>query len=266
MILTAPRLYCVGTHHKTGTLWMRAVFRRLAAVLQIPEIVVYPGTRPRKAAPDGQRMVLMSWSSKFPDWLLDRPDARILHLIRDPRDVLLSGYRYHQHAGEKGEEFLHTPRDDLGGKTYQEHLNALPTEEDKLLFEMGEKHAQTLQEMLGWTYTAPNRIEVRYEDLMQDETGTGFREHLRNLGLPEAEVEKGLEIFWAKSLFGGLKDPAARAERIASHVASGKVAQWRTKLPRPVAERYAEQYGDALVTLGYEPHPTRWLSELRDAA
>ena len=265
MDLIAPRVFCIGTHHKTGTLWMRAVFRRLAAWMGVEERVVYPSVT-GKVIPEADRIFLTSWSSNFRPAILDRPDVRILHVIRDPRDVLLSGMRYHQHAGEKGENFLHTVRDDLGGKTYQQYLNSLPTEEAKLLFEMAEKHAQTLAEMLAWDYSRPNAIEVRYEDLITDTTCARFREHLRNLGLTEPEVAKGVDIFWGNALFGGLAKPEDRVERVAQHVASGKEAQWRTLLPRSVAEAYAEAHGDALVTLGYEDHPTRWLNEVRDAA
>ncbi|MGB3408902.1 MAG: sulfotransferase domain-containing protein [Jannaschia sp.] len=263
--LVAPRVICVGTHHKTGTLWMRAVFRKLAAVIGVQERIVYPSVT-GKVIPDGDRIFLYSWSSNFRPSILARPDARVLHVIRDPRDVMLSGYRYHQHAPRKGEDFLHEPRDDLGGKTYQQHLNGLPGEVDKMLFEMHEKHAQTLDEMLAWDYTRPNGIEARYEDLIADTTCNGFREHLRNLGLPEREVEKGVDIFWGNALFGGLAKPEDRIDRVQAHVASGQARQWRDKLPRVVAEAYAEAYGAALVTLGYETHPTAWLNEVRDAA
>ena len=266
MILTAPRLLAVGTHHKTGTLWMRAVFRRLAGRLDLPEHAVYPRTPRAKVDPGRSRALLTSWSSRFPDWLLGRPDARILHLIRDPRDVLLSGMRYHLHAGERGEQFLHAARDDLDGRTYQQHLNALEGDVARLRFEMAEKHAETLAEMRAWDYGRPNVVEARYEALMADTEGRLFREHLRDLGLPEAEVDAGVAIFWEQSLFGGLADPAARAERVAAHVASGRVAQWRERLPRPIAEDYAERHGDDLVALGYEDHPTAWLSEVRHAA
>ena len=266
MILTAPRLYAVGTHHKTGTLWMRAVFRRLARLIGVPGHVVYPRTPEAKVAPPRERAILMSWSSRFPAWLLDRQDVRVLHLIRDPRDVLLSGMRYHRHAGEKGEAFLHAPREELDGLTYQQHLNALPDDAARLTYEMGAKHAETLAEMTAWDYARPNTVEARYEDLIDDPTMATFREHLRDLGLPEPEVETGLKVYWSQSLFGGLAQEAARADRIRAHVASGRVAQWRTRLPRNVAELYAERHGAALVQLGYEEHPTRWVDEVAHAA
>ncbi|TFL19421.1 sulfotransferase domain-containing protein [Jannaschia formosa] len=262
--LIAPRVFCVGTHHKTGTLWMRATFRRIATTLGVEKRVVFPSTR--KPLPEAERIFLFSWSSTFADDLLARPDARILHVIRDPRDVLLSGMRYHLHAPAEGEQFLHVARDDLGGLTYQQHLNALPDDVARLRFEMAEKHAQTLAEMTAWDYARPNGIETRYEELIADTDCRLFREHLRDLGLPEPEVETGVQIFWNNALFGGLARSEDRIERVAKHVASGRAAQWRTRLPRALAEDYAERYGADLVTLGYEDHPTRWLQEVKDAA
>ena len=89
---------------------------------------------------------------------------------------------------------------------------------------------------------------------------------VRDLGFHESGVEKGARIFWQNALFGGLARSEDRIPRVQAHVASGAVAQWREKLPRAVAEPYAERFGAALVALGYEDHPTRWLSRLRDAA
>lgn len=263
MRLTAPRIFAIGTHHKTGTLWMRAVFRKLAQATGVPERPVYPGTGPR-IVPPRTRIYLTAWSSRFPEWLPTRPDVRILHLIRDPRDVLLSGMRYHRHAPVAGEAFLHRPRDDLGGLTYQAHLNALPDDAARLRFEMGEKHAITLREMLDWEYGRPNAVELRYEDLIADTECRRFREALRHLGLPEQEVETGLDIYWNNALFGGLADGARRRGRVRSHVADGRGGQWRRALPRSVAVAYAERHGADLVALGYADHPTAWLGELED--
>lgn len=264
MDLIAPRVICVGTHHKTGTIWMRQVFNALAQALDIPIHGAY-GVRAERHIKDGARVILTQWSSKFHEVILDRPDARFLHLIRDPRDVLLSGARYHLVAPVEGEEFLHEPRADLDGKTYQAHLNSLSLG-GQLRFEMREKHALTLQDMLDWDYGRPNTIELRYEDLMGDTDGVLFAEAMRNLGLPEFEVAEAKRIFWEKSLFGGLARADQRSARINLHVASGQTSQWRTKMPRAIAQEYADRHGEALVTLGYEDHPTAWVGELQDAA
>ncbi|MEM9796697.1 MAG: hypothetical protein AAF919_09420 [Pseudomonadota bacterium] len=265
MNLIAPRIVCVGTHHKTGTVWMRRVFRRLAEALGVATHVVYRNTDPG-ILPPRDRVILFSWSSAFPDWLLDRPDARILHLIRDPRDVLLSGMRYHRRASAEAEPDLHVARDDLDGRSYQQHLEHLPDDDARLSFEMGEHHARTLKEMCDWSYDRANTVEARYETLMRDTGGTAFRDHLRDLGLPEPEVETGAGIFWRHSLFGGLAETTRRDPALAGHVADGRVAQWRKALPSAIATRYAERHGNQLVSLGYENHPTAWLEEVRHAA
>lgn len=259
--LTDPRVIGLGTHHKTGTVWMQRVFRSIGRALSIPCAQVFRKTA-EELVPETGRVILFSWSSRFHPSILARGDARILHMIRDPRDVLISGMRYHQRAGTFGEKAVHTPREDLGGKTYQEHIRALGTEEEKLLFEMRERHARTLSEMLAWTYGRPNVIDMRYEDLIVDEEATLFRKVLAFLGLSGPEVERGARIFWRKSLFGGLAEDAARDDRIRLHVASGQVAQWRRHLPRRVAEIYADRHGQDLVALGYERHPTAWLGDL----
>jgi len=65
------------------------------------------------------------------------------------------------------------------------------------------------------------------------------------------DVDKAVQSYWDKSLFGGLAKKDDREARVQLHVASGKKAQWTTKLPREIAEPYAERYGDALKKLGY---------------
>ena len=173
-------------------------------------------------------------------------------MIRNPRDVLLSGEAYHRKASAKVEGHLHLPREDLGGKTYQEHLNSLPNRTERLLFEMGEIHARTLSEMTAWTYDAPTSVELRCEEAMQDDNCDGIRAALQFLGFSDSEAERGREIFWQHSLFGGLKNPSDRGPRYKVHVTSGKVARWRSELPYEVGRTYAERFGRDLIALGYE--------------
>ncbi|WP_299816436.1 sulfotransferase domain-containing protein [uncultured Jannaschia sp.] len=264
MDLVAPRILGIGTHHKTGTMWMRAVFRQLAEAIGVVLRQVHPATPPG-LVPERDRAMLVQWSSAFPDWLRTRPDARILHLVRDPRDVLLSGMRYHRDTEAAEEGFLHAARADLGGFSYQAHLRALPDDAARLRFEMGERHAETVAEMLAWTPRV-NTIEARYEDLVAPDGAGIFREHLRNLGLPEIEVAQGVRAFRDHSLRDGLARPEDRRARVRSHVADGAARQWETRFPPDIARDYAARHGAALVALGYETHPTRWVERLDHAA
>ncbi|MBA86287.1 hypothetical protein ACSSNL_07440 [Thalassobius sp. S69A] len=259
IVPVAPRILCVGTHHKTGTIWMQQVFKALAAALDLPKFSMWK--RALKRIPDQGFVLGTNWDSAFPADLMARDDVLFLHIIRDPRDVLLSGARYHETAPATKEDWLHEPRADFDGLTYQQKLLSIADPEERILFEMEHKHAETLQQMLDWDYANPNSIEWRYEDLIADTDCALFRAALTRLGLSPDQVETGVRAFWDNSLFGGMADPAQRKAVVAGHVSSGAARQWPDRMSRRVAQAYAERFGADLITLGYEKD-TKWLEAL----
>lgn len=244
------RFLCVGTHHKTGTVWMRRTFHKFAEAEGIP-IIRFDRTTRMSALPASGPALVVSWSSEFSPALFHHPHARFLHMIRDPRDVLLSGYRYHLTAPTGNEKFLRTPRRDLEGLTYKAHLNTLPHSLSGLLFEMKNKHAETLREMLRWPYGHPHVVDVRYEDMINDTDCALFRAAVARMDVAGFDIDRLTKSYWAHSLFGGLADKTSRKANVTAHVRSGKTAQWRSKLPREIAVIYAARYGPALKKLGY---------------
>lgn len=255
------RLMGVATHHKGGTVWIKRVIRTLAREMGVPWIGIWSDRQLSKIPAQG-RAFLCNWAGWFPKALWDHDDFAALHVIRDPRDVLLSGCAYHQVAGVKGERFLHQPRADLDGRTYQDHLRALPDPEEKLLFEMHNKHAETLAEMRAWPYGDARVAELRYEDLMQDTDTALFDSALAQLGLSDKDRAAGRKAFWDNSLFGGLAKPEQRAGRLATHVASGgRLQRWQRELPRRVGRAYDRRFGDDLRALGYEQDAS-WVDRL----
>lgn len=261
--MTPARFLCIGTHHKTGTVWMRKVFRQIKDDQSVPFMQCYRAQKLSEAATSGPQ-IIVNWSSSFPKQLLDMPHARFLHIIRDPRDVLLSGMRYHLIAPLGNEKFLREKRDDWGGKNYQDHLNSIDGDVARLLFEMEHKHADTLREMLAWPYGHPNAIDLTYEALIDDTDCALFRDVLTRFAIEGLDIDRAVQAYWDNSLFGGLKKADNRAERVAAHVTSGASAQWVTKLPREVAEVYADRYGAALIKLGYATD-TDWVTQCKPA-
>ena len=181
--------------------------------------------------------------------------ARFVHIIRDPRDVLLSGMRYHRIAPLGNEKFLREKKDEWGGKNYQDHMNAMPDDHARLMFEMEHKHDKTVKEMLAWPYDYAGGedrvVDFKYEDLIEDADCKMFRAMLEQFDIAGLDIDRAVQTYWDLSLFGGLAKKDDMTERTALHVSSGKKAQWVTKLPREIAEPYADRYAEALKTLGY---------------
>ena len=245
---SAPkRLLCLATYHKGGTIWMKHVITALSKALDIPWVGIW-GADPMARVPKTGRAILVNWHGTFPKQLWDDTDAGFVNVIRDPRDILLSGCQYHHYAGPDGEGFLHVPRADLGGLTYQQTLQNMQSLSEKLLFEMNEKHAQTLREMLAWPSDHPRQSRVKYETLMGDVQGDAFVQALTPWGLSADEAEMARLIFIQHSLFNRNGGTITRK----SHVQSGKTTRWRDELPIPVAEIYAAEFDDILISLGYE--------------
>ncbi|WP_368187521.1 sulfotransferase domain-containing protein [Aestuariibius sp. HNIBRBA575] len=244
------RFICIGTHHKTGTIWMRKVWRAIQEDQGIPFMQCYRTKKIAEAATSGPQ-IIVNWSSTFPKELMALDHARFLHIIRDPRDVLLSGMRYHRIAPLGNEKFLRETRSDWGGNNYQDHLNALPGDLSRLAFEMENKHRETVDEMLKWPYGHPHAVDVKYEDLIEDHDCSIIRNMLVRFNIEGLDIDRAVQTYWDHSLFGGLAKETDRSDRQNLHVSSGAKAQWVSKLPREIAVIYAERFQPALETLGY---------------
>jgi hypothetical protein len=238
---------------------LRRVLHQIKNDQDIPLMQCHNAEKIKKAAETGPQ-IIVNWESSFPKELHALPHARFIHMIRDPRDVLLSGMRYHRKAPLGREKFLADPRDDLGGKSYQEHLNALPTDLDRWQIEMHNKHAETVKEMLAWDYSDNTIGEVRYEDLIVDVDCVKIREILEEFAIEGLDIDKAVQAYWQHSLFGGVNEAPERGRQHALHITSGSVAQWKTQMPRALAEIYADEYGDALISLGYEDDK-KWVKD-----
>jgi hypothetical protein len=242
---TLPQRVVVSTHHKTGTTWLRSVFSAVASYHNLALVI---GT---DAPPSGDADIVFDQHAAFDATKVSWP-FRGVHVIRDPRDVIVSGCHYHQKAHEA---WLHKPNPRFGGMTYQQKINSLATFDEQLLFEMRALGRHTINAMLAWDYTQPSFLEVTYEALMQDVDLRLFHEIFAFVGFPGAAIPSALAIAYNNSLFSG--KPVANAH----HVRSGAARQWRQHFKRQHGERFVELFGDALIRLGYETDDG-WLANL----
>lgn len=223
-----PIVHCC--HHKVGTVWFQRVLLNVARAYGLSFYAgPHGGVLPRAD-------IVVDRNSRLN--LAPLPPFRGSHMIRDPRDVIVSGYFYHLRTDEP---FVNKPRDDLEGRTYRETLQGLEREAG-LCLEMSRAQRSTFRAMRSWDYHNPSFLELRYEDFIADESAS-FARLFRHYGFRE--------------------DAIARAQRIASrfsrtrvrrgaHIRSGEPGEWREHFTPALRDAFKEQYGDLLIRLGYE--------------
>lgn len=230
-----PNRVFVGTHHKTGTVWMYRVFRQVCRDTHL-RLDHGHGARCHDACD-----VFLSYDSRC-SWEDSVRSWKGVHLIRDPRDVIVSAAFYHATSSEP---WLHEKVRAFGGLTYSEKINSYACLEDRIAFEMEHDSHRTVAEIVAWDYADPRFHEARYETLLEDHDLLRFHEIFTFLGFPGGAIPTCLRAAHRNSLFSG------RVAR-SGHVRSGRPQQWREHLTPMLRKRFTAIFGDALIRLGYE--------------
>ena len=253
-------------YHKAGTVLLSKVFKAICAEFgwRIGKVFGKPTHIPTDAD------VVF-----FPHSLVDLSGINTpyvgAHIIRDPRDVIVSGYLYHKRCMEewclnsnfdqnqpilyprvpysqeyRSEDWKRQYLKSLGGKSYQQNLLDL-SETDGLFFEMFHYGAWTIKSMLDWDYGNRHVIELRFETLISnfDETLKNLFEHL---GFSDDQINQALRIA-AKQDINRMSDNELQDN---PHISARQTTKWQKYLKDEHKNAFRQQFGDALVQLGYE--------------
>ena len=145
----------VATHHKVMTTYFHAVLRLFAFGLRIPFDKV------NIEAPAKGTRLFLSMQGKVDLKALGK--YRGVHVMRDPRDMIVSSYHYHKWTHEA---WAHRP--DKNGLSYQQKLNK--ADKRKGLFMEIEHFIFIYRKVLtDWNMDDPDMLEVSYESLMGPE-------------------------------------------------------------------------------------------------
>tara|TARA_Y100000741_G_scaffold56439_1_gene39095 strand:- start:516 stop:1190 length:675 start_codon:yes stop_codon:yes gene_type:complete len=192
-----------------------------------------------------------------------------IRIIRDPRDVIVSGFLYHQRCSEKwciNSDFTNPshpfpqvpwPLDgldlatkqnyvaSLDGCSYQEKIRSLDRE-GGLIFEMDGFAKITIDEMISWEQK-DSVLTIKMEDLIGDFDGQ-FEKIFRWLEIDDEYIAGCLEIAVAHDM-NRMGD-----EQIASnpHISTGKLRKWEEYFTPNVSKAYQERFAGAHEKLGYE--------------
>jgi hypothetical protein len=231
-----PHKLLIGTFHKTGSVLMVRIWRDGCKKLGLRFWPIYPDRREEPPAWD----VCFEDHSRFAPPLLTHPHRGLL-VIRDPRDIIISGMHYHRRSEE---EWLHRPRPSFGGLTYQQKINSLPTEEARLLFEMRHVGGRTLAEIEAARAAFPHFRVERFEDLVTDVDLKAYRALFTWAGFAGTALETLLQVAHDHSLFSGKVDNPG-------HIRSGRPEQWREGFSQRVMQMFVEAHGDLPERWGY---------------
>jgi hypothetical protein len=175
---------------------------------------------------------------------------RATHFIRDPRDLVVSGYFYHRRGAEAWCQVRdpdeHSwkivngtiPAELPPGMSYAEYLSSCSLEEG-LLAEIAfrQKHFEAME---AWDYATPHCLELRYEDIVGRETAV-FARIFDHYALSDAEAARGLRAAELHS--------AARVST--PRIRDPRPGQWATLFTPRVTEFFQIRHPTLLARLGY---------------
>lgn len=182
---------------------------------------------------------------------------KITRFVRDPRDLLVSGYFYHR-RGAEGWVTQPSPTEDdwyfaaatipeaMAGKpcSYAEHLQSLSVEEG-LLAEL-EVRRLHFESMRAWPDEHPDILTFPYETVLGREEEV-FSAIFRHYGLSGPARSIGRLLARRYALKSGRVSDA--------HVRNPQAGQWKEHFTPRVEQVFEERYGDVLTKLGYDSAP-----------
>ena len=226
---------------------MNRLFSSVAEQLNMPYVRLtayeqFDTTRARSEAP---LTFLFQDHGHFGDQITALPGDVGWHLIRDPRDVLISGANYH---GWSDEQWLHEPRPRLNGRTYQQAIRKLSFEQ-AVRFEMDGSTGHAIREMLNFDRRNGIIEDVQLETLLDDVIGQHFRRVLQRTGLSDPAIESCMTLYRAQH---------ARARKhgnvkLRRHVQSTDRSQWRYLFTPQLIDEFEQRFAGAGTALGYSP-------------
>jgi hypothetical protein len=177
---------------------------------------------------------------------------RLSRFVRDPRDLVVSGYFYHRRASEDWVTIEDPSEEDwyfangrvpeglrAAGGSFARYLQSVP-EEEGLLAEL-EFRTPHFESMARWPVEHPDILVLRYEDVVGQEE-EAFRRLFDFYGLSRLERTLGLWFAARYALGRRSADP---------HVRNPAAGQWRKHFTPRVRRAFDDRYAGLIERLGY---------------
>ncbi len=274
-------LYC--GHHKCATRWLVDILTDVCSRIDLEFFEVHDPwqfDRDLGAFLEKRPVDVLAYTNAKREFLEGVDDYRGFHVIRDPRDILVSAYFSHLNSH---------PTD--GWSALEDHRRQLQTcsKEDGMTLEL-DFILDVFSALETWDFHRPQMLELKMENLVHN-AYEGLVDVFIHLGLADPEehsldrqLQLGADRRAGSSSPGGgqrlqrfevlaivhdhrfAKKADGRAvgqEDQRSHYRRGQAGDWRNHFSPTLAAAFAERYGDLLLRLGYERDERWWQSTSR---
>lgn len=254
-------------HHKCGSVLFGTVLRKICEQLNLS----FCGVKgPVRNATYEIYDVLNFANSTIEFEKISKPYTGT-HMVRDPRDIIVSGYLYHAQCMEKWcknipDEFnkpivfpqiphSQFSRSDkwrldyirsLNGSSYQDNINSR-NQHDGIIFEMNNYGRWTIESMLGWNYSNPFIMEIKFEEVMKDFMGS-FERIFSHYGFPVHILHELLNLIENDNI-SNISDKEIQES---DHIHSRQTSKWKEYFSPQHKVLFKEMFADSLIKLGYE--------------
>lgn len=139
------------THHKTGTVFWRKVFQKVCKsydlnFLNASQLDSSSNKNILKIATKNEWDVYFNRHGELPQAIRDCDDYAVVHSMRNPAQIIYSSVKYHK---DSTEEWLHLPKKQFDGLTYQQKICSLESFEDQLIFEISHASGRVIKRMVN---------------------------------------------------------------------------------------------------------------------
>ncbi len=275
------KLLCFFGHHKCGTQWVQGILREVAQEMgwlyghaHNEEIFNYDLEDFLKE----RKIDIFSYTNAKYQYLKDFKDFKGFHLIRDPRDIVVSAYYSHLYSH---------PVDNYDELKKEREILQKMSKDEGLIQEM-EFNQTVFEDMEKWNYNQDHVMEIKLEDLSRDPYGSFvdifrflgivsesrptyqerwnhllaitsrttqkklFSNPIIDISLKKIPYEIALGIIYENRFQKKTKGRTIGEEDVKSHYRKGVAGDWKNHFNEDHINFFKDKYGQLLITLGYE--------------
>ena len=227
-------------HHKCGTVYLYRIFTEICKIKELNFIII-EGSR---SVPKTENSFLFFYNGLYQNHIIQPAlkNYRGFHIIRDPRDIIVSGYFSHKNSHSTnniwGEEYLIAHRKWLNDVSKDEGL----MEEIKIGY--------ALNKISNWNFHDPNIFEIQFESLVTNPFQVLSQVfNFIQIEIGQGELENIIKKYSFENMTRGRK-PGEEDQM--HHFRKGTSGDWKNYFTKDHVELFKEKWGNLLIKLGYE--------------